>query len=93
MDIGYARGSPQDRHPALQLDAPHATGCAKVFVEQVSGAQRDRPQLQVALDYARPGDTLSRAWPSLNAPSSASAPAPGSTPPAPGVARVAAHRP
>jgi DNA invertase Pin-like site-specific DNA recombinase len=29
-----------------------------VFVEQASGAQRDRPQLQAALDYARPGNTL-----------------------------------
>jgi DNA invertase Pin-like site-specific DNA recombinase len=29
-----------------------------VFVEQASGAQRERPQLQAALDYARPGDTL-----------------------------------
>jgi DNA invertase Pin-like site-specific DNA recombinase len=58
MEIGYARVSTQDQHPALQLDALHAAGCAKVFVEQASGAQRDRPQLQAALDYARPGDTL-----------------------------------
>src|SRR4029453_6833093 len=58
MDIGYARVSTQDQHPALQLDALHAAGCTKVFVEQASGAQRDRPQLQAALDYVRPGDTL-----------------------------------
>ena len=58
MYIGYARVSTQDQHPALQLDALHAAGCAKVFVEQASGAQRDRPQLQAALDYLRPGDTL-----------------------------------
>jgi len=58
MEIGYARVSTQDQHPALSLDALHAAGCAKVFVEQASGAQRDRPQLQAALDYARPGDTL-----------------------------------
>ena len=58
MEIGYARVSTQDQHPALQLDALHAAGCAKVFVEQASGAQRDRPQLQAALDYARSGDTL-----------------------------------
>jgi DNA invertase Pin-like site-specific DNA recombinase len=58
MEIGYARVSTQDQHPALQLDALHAAGCAKVFVEQASGAQRDRPQLQAALDDARPGDTL-----------------------------------
>ena len=42
----------------MQLDALHAAGCVKVFVEQASGAQRERPQLQAALDYARPGDTL-----------------------------------
>ncbi len=58
MKIGYARVSTQDQHPALQLDALQAAGCAKVFVEQASGAQRDRPQLQAALDYLRPGDTL-----------------------------------
>ena len=58
MEIGYARVSTQDQHPALQLDALHAAGCTRVFVEQASGAQRDRPQLQAALDYARPGDTL-----------------------------------
>jgi DNA invertase Pin-like site-specific DNA recombinase len=58
MEIGYARVSTQDQHPALQLDALHTAGCAKVFVEQASGAQRDRPQLQAALDYARSGDTL-----------------------------------
>jgi DNA invertase Pin-like site-specific DNA recombinase len=58
MDIGYARVSTQDQHPALQLDALHTAGCPKVFVEQASGAQRERPQLQAALDYMRPGDTL-----------------------------------
>ena len=29
-----------------------------MFVEQASGAQRERPQLQAALDDTRPGDTL-----------------------------------
>jgi DNA invertase Pin-like site-specific DNA recombinase len=58
MEIGYARVSTQDQHPALQLDALQAAGCAKGFVEQASGAQRDRPQLQAALAYARSGETL-----------------------------------
>ena len=56
--VGYARVSTADQHQALQLDALHAAGCIKVFTEQASGAQRDRPQLQAALAYLRPGDTL-----------------------------------
>ncbi|MEZ4713142.1 MAG: recombinase family protein [Caldilineaceae bacterium] len=35
-----------------------AAGCDKIFEEKASGAQRDRPQLQAALDYMRPHDTL-----------------------------------
>ena len=58
MRIGYARVSTQDQYPALQLDALRAAGCAEVFVERASGAQRDRPPLQAALGYARPGDML-----------------------------------
>lgn len=58
MLVGYARVSTQDQDPALQLDALKAAGCEKVFTEKASGAQRERPQLQAALDYMRDGDTL-----------------------------------
>ena len=58
MLVGYARVSTQDQDLSLQLDALHAAGCAKVFTEKASGAQRDRPQLQAALDYMRSKDTL-----------------------------------
>jgi DNA invertase Pin-like site-specific DNA recombinase len=58
MDMGYARVATQDQHPVLQLKALHDAGCLKVFVEQASGARRDRPQLRTALDYMRPCDTL-----------------------------------
>jgi DNA invertase Pin-like site-specific DNA recombinase len=58
MLIGYARVSTEDQNPALQLDALKAAGCERVFVEKASGAQRDRPELAQALDYARAGDTL-----------------------------------
>lgn len=58
MLIGYARVSTQDQTPALQLDALQAAGCEWVFEEKASGAQRDRPELKAAIDYARPGDML-----------------------------------
>jgi DNA invertase Pin-like site-specific DNA recombinase len=35
-----------------------AVGCARIFAEKASGAQRERPQPTAALDYMRPGDTL-----------------------------------
>jgi DNA invertase Pin-like site-specific DNA recombinase len=55
MLIGYARVSTQDQTPDLQSDALRAAGCQRIFTEQASGAQRDRPQLKAALDYARDG--------------------------------------
>jgi len=56
--VGYARVSTRDQNPALQLEALHSAGCEKVFTEKASGAQRDRPELQAALDYLRAGDAL-----------------------------------
>ena len=58
MQIGYGRVSTQDQELALQLDALEKCGCEKIFTEKASGAQRERPQLQAAFDYLRPGDTL-----------------------------------
>ena len=56
--ISYARVSTQNQSLSLQLDALRAAGCAKMFVEQASGVQRDRPQHQAALDCGWPGHTL-----------------------------------
>jgi DNA invertase Pin-like site-specific DNA recombinase len=56
--ISYARVSSADQDPALQLDALHAAGCARVFTDKASGALARRPQLDAALDYARGGDVL-----------------------------------
>jgi len=58
MLVGYARVSTHDQNLSLQLDALQAVGCDKVYTEQASGAQRDRPQLQAALEYMRGKDTL-----------------------------------
>lgn len=56
--IGYARVSTLDQSLDLQLDALKKTGCQKIFQETASGAKTDRPKLQEALAYCRPGDTL-----------------------------------
>ena len=56
--VGYARVSTLDQKPELQLDALKAAGCAKTFVEEASGAEEERPQLQATLDYMREGNTL-----------------------------------
>lgn len=56
--IGYARVSTADQNPDLQRDALAATGCARVFEDEASGARADRPGLGQALGYVRDGDTL-----------------------------------
>ena len=56
--IGYARISTAEQDPALQLDALHAAGCARVFSDRASGAVAERPELARALDHLRAGDTL-----------------------------------
>jgi DNA invertase Pin-like site-specific DNA recombinase len=58
MLVGYARVSTREQNQALQLDALQAAGCERVYTEKASGAQRERPELKAALDYAREGDTL-----------------------------------
>jgi len=58
MLVGYARVSTQDQNLAMQQDALREAGCERIFVEKVSGAKAERPELQAALDYMREGDTL-----------------------------------
>lgn len=58
MLIGYARVSTLDQNPELQIDALNEFGCEKIFSEKISGANKKRHQLQLALDYMREGDTL-----------------------------------
>lgn len=54
--IGYARVSTDGQSLDLQLDALEAAGCTKVFRDVMSGSRSDRPELEQALDYLRPGD-------------------------------------
>jgi DNA invertase Pin-like site-specific DNA recombinase len=56
--VGYGRVSTRDQNPDSQRDALAAAGCTKVFVDRASGKLDRRPELDAALEYLRPGDTL-----------------------------------
>jgi DNA invertase Pin-like site-specific DNA recombinase len=58
MKIGYARVSTVDQNLEVQLTALETAGCRRIFREKVSGAHRERPELQRLLDHLRPGDTV-----------------------------------
>jgi DNA invertase Pin-like site-specific DNA recombinase len=57
-NIGYMRVSTSEQDTALQSDALQKAGCTKVFEDQASGANVDRPGLGQALAYVREGDSL-----------------------------------
>ncbi len=56
--IGYARVSTDDQNLDMQIDALTNAGCQKIFADRFSGATAKRVQLQRALEYLQPGDTL-----------------------------------
>lgn len=58
--IGYARTSTLDQTYSLdaQLHELEAAGCLKVFKEQLSSVDKERPELTRSLDYAREGDVF-----------------------------------
>lgn len=58
MQIGYCRVSTVDQNPDLQRDALSKAGCERIFEDRMSGAKKDRPGLQEALEFARPGDVI-----------------------------------
>ena len=58
MFIGYARISTHEQNLDLQKDALEKAGCKKIYVEQMSGSSRIRPELEKTLEMLRNGDTL-----------------------------------
>lgn len=52
--VGYRRVSSASQN----LDRQELDGCDKVFEEKMSGAKRDRPELNRMLDYIREGDEV-----------------------------------
>ena len=58
MKIGYARVSTEDQKLTIQIEALKKAGCTLIFREKVSGAYRDRPELNRMLDQLRKGDVV-----------------------------------
>lgn len=60
MLIGYARTSTTGQGASFEAQQAELkqAGCEKVYREQVSAVARERPQLDKALGYLRPGDVL-----------------------------------
>lgn len=58
MKIGYARVSTDKQSLIRQTDQLTQAGCARIFMEKISGGSADRPELQKMLDMVRPGDTI-----------------------------------
>ena len=56
--IGYARVSTKEQNLDRQVNALERAGCSRIFADKKSGKNAKREELQKALDYARPGDTL-----------------------------------
>jgi len=52
--VGYRRVSSASQ----SLDRQELDGCDKVFEEKITGAKRDRPELNRMLDYIREGDEV-----------------------------------
>jgi DNA invertase Pin-like site-specific DNA recombinase len=58
MNVGYCRVSTQDQSLDQQRASLAAAGCARIFEEKVSGAQRIRPELERLFDHVRPQDCV-----------------------------------
>ena len=57
--IGYARVSTKDQKLRMQLEGLNQIGCDKIFKDHgISGSKGQRPGLNRALKYLRPGDSF-----------------------------------
>lgn len=58
MIVGYARVSTTGQHLGTQIEQLEQNECEKIFKEKVSGAQKERPELESMLDFVREGDSV-----------------------------------
>ena len=58
MKIGYARVSTADQNTELQLAALKDAGCDEIYSENLSGKNRNRPELTALLKSLRKDDNV-----------------------------------
>ncbi len=58
MKIGYVRVSTIDQNEERQIRALEKLEVKKIFIEKVSGKDRNRPQLNEMLNFVREGDVV-----------------------------------
>lgn len=58
MKIGYIRVSTTVQNIDRQVDALKDAGCEKIFIDKITGARADRPELLNMFDHLRAGDTV-----------------------------------
>jgi DNA invertase Pin-like site-specific DNA recombinase len=60
MIVGYARTSTVDQEAGFEAQKRdlEAAGCTRMFSEQLSSVDAQRPQLEAALEFVREGDTF-----------------------------------
>ncbi len=58
MILGYARVSTEGQNLSRQLDQLTAANCERIYQEKVTGAKKERPELDKMLDNLRSGDTI-----------------------------------
>ena len=58
MKVGYVRVSTKEQNTARQDEMMEALSVEKVFTENVSGKNMNRPQLKAMMEFVRQGDTV-----------------------------------
>lgn len=58
MKIGYARVSTKDQNLDLQIEALEKAGCEKIYQEKISGATKNRPELDNMISNLRKDDEV-----------------------------------
>jgi DNA invertase Pin-like site-specific DNA recombinase len=58
MKVGYIRVSSYDQNTLRQEVIMNDLGVERIYIEKISGATKDRPELKAMLDFVREGDVV-----------------------------------